>query len=154
MSAQRPDYAKQIKDRAGDGFAYIATPYSKLVATVGLDEAARLAAEIAGELIKAGIVVYSPIAHGHACAEAAGIDKLDHKIWLPQCFPIARHASVCLIMMFDGWNRSVGVQAEIDFFEKEGVPVLYIEPAYLMLSMRAGSDIILSDGENENKEIV
>ena len=65
----------------GDGFWYLATPYSKWAA--GIDDAALMAARIAGSLARYRVAVFSPIAHSHAVAMASGIDPRDHTIWIP-----------------------------------------------------------------------
>lgn len=114
------------------GFVYLASPYSKLAKTIGLDEATRVVALAAGALMSEGAVVFSPIVHGHHVAEAYGLDKLDQEFWMGQCYPIASAASVCVVLKFDGWHESAGVQAEIDFFKLWGIPIIYAEPSELI----------------------
>lgn len=139
MIHTRETIAAELGKLAGGGFIYLASPYSKLVQTVGLDEAARMVALAAGALIQEGVCVFSPIAHCHAIADACGLDRLDHALWMAQCYPMASRASACAVIMFDGWRESVGVQAEIAYFQKAfnphsvgGLPIVYIEPEALL----------------------
>ena len=70
-----------IEALCGEGLCYLATPYSKYPS--GLAMAWVDACRVAGALIRAGVKVYSPIAHGHPIADFANMDKLDHSLWLP-----------------------------------------------------------------------
>lgn len=117
---------------AKGGFVYLASPYSKLAKSVGLDEATRVVALAAGALMSEDCVVFSPIVHGHHVAEAYGLDKLDQAFWMAQCYPIACKASVCVVLKFEGWRESEGVKAEVKFFESLHVPVIYVEPSELI----------------------
>lgn len=121
-----------IAKLACGGFVYLASPYSKLVATVGLDEAARVVALAAGAMIEEGIPVFSPIAHGHAVAEAYGLDKLDQDMWMKQCFPILSRASVVVVLTFDGWRDSAGVLAETQSANLQGISVMKVNPVELI----------------------
>lgn len=121
-----------IAKLAGGGFVYLASPYSKLVATVGLDEAARVVSLAAGAMIEEGVVVFSPIAHGHAVAEAYGLDKLDQDMWMKQCRPIAERASLCVVLKFEGWRESKGVAEEVKIFQELGRPMAYVDPHELI----------------------
>lgn len=117
-----------LRKASGDGYVYLASPYSKLVKTVGLDEAARIVSLAAGALIEERVVVFSPIAHGHAVSVAYGLDKLDQDMWMAQCYPMLRSAKVCVVLMFPGWRESAGVSAEMDFARRHGIPVVHILP--------------------------
>jgi hypothetical protein len=122
----------EVLRAANGGFVYLASPYSKLAATVGLDEATRVVAMAAGSLMSEGCVVFSPIVHGHHVSEAYGLDKLDQEFWMGKCYPIASKAAVCVVLKFEGWRESEGVKAEVEFFKSLGVPVIYVEPHELI----------------------
>lgn len=122
----------EVVKRAKGGFVYLASPYSKLAATVGLDEAARIVALAAGALMEEGAVVFSPIVHGHAVATAYEFDKLDQSFWMAQCYPIAKRANLCVVLQMDGWATSEGVKAEVEFFRSRLTPVLHVEPSQLI----------------------
>lgn len=121
-----------MRKEADGGFVYLASPYTRLADTLGLDEAARIVALAAGCLMDEGCVVFSPIAHGHAVATAFDFDKKDQGFWMAQCYPVAYAANVCVVLKMDGWQESSGVKAEVDFFKAHGKPVIYVEPSELI----------------------
>lgn len=132
MTRDKEIVCAEIAKQCGSGFVYLASPYSKLVATVGLDEAARVVALAAGAMIEEGIPVFSPIAHGHAVAEAYGLDKLDQDMWMKQCFPILSKASALVVLTFDGWHESAGVLAEIQAATFQKIPMMKVNPVELI----------------------
>jgi len=111
-------------------FYYLATPYSKYPG--GIDLAFRHAACIAGNLVKHGYRVYSPIAHTHPLALHAGIDPLDHKIWLPFDETMMKACEAILVAKMLGWETSFGVQHEISVFRDADKRVFALEIDNLM----------------------
>jgi hypothetical protein len=111
---------------------YLATPYTKYKG--GPAAAFHEAARIAATFVTIGVRIYSPIAHTHPLAVEGNLDPLDLSIWLP--FDEAMmDASDCLIVaMMDGWDVSAGIKHEIEFFKKDGKPVLYFDPVSLGVS--------------------
>lgn len=109
-----------------EGFFYLATPYSKYAD--GLDAAFTDAAQQAALLVRAGVPVFSPIAHSHPIAMQGGIDPLDHAIWLPADEPFMRAARGLIVCKLVGWKASYGVSVEIRAFRKAGKPVVYMDP--------------------------
>lgn len=115
--------------RLASGYYYLATPYSKWAA--GLDDAAQTAAWLAGRLIVAGVVVYSPIAHSHAIARAAGIDPYDHAVWLPADRPLFDAAHGLLVAALEGWRDSYGICEEITWAKSQRKPRFLLDPRAL-----------------------
>lgn len=107
------------------GFIYLASPYS--LYKHGLHMAARHASRAAASLMKKGLVVYSPIAHGHAIASVSDLPAT-WEFWKSQCQPMIDAASACVVLKLDGWRDSVGVRYEIDEFERQGKPIVYVDP--------------------------
>lgn len=105
-------------------FWYLASPYSRYYA--GTEEAFRVAAVAAAELVKAKVPVFCPIAHSHPVAVHGGLPLEDHEVWLPADKPFMETASGVVVLMIDGWNESVGVAHEIEHFERAGKPVWYL----------------------------
>lgn len=132
MSPSPEIIGAQVVKAADGGVVYLASPYSKLVDTIGLDEAARLVTVAAGALIEEGAVVFSPIAHGHAVATAYGFDKLDAGMWMAQCYPMVSACAACVVLKLDGWRESSGVAEEVHLFQSQGKPVIYVEPESLI----------------------
>ena len=103
---------------------YLGTPYSKY--PDGIEEAFKLACQQAALLIKAGIKVYSPIAHTHPIAIHGGMDPHDHGLWIPADLPFMRNAYGLIVLMANGWKESKGLSIEIDDFTKDGKPIVYM----------------------------
>jgi len=107
-------------------FWYLATPYSKY--PDGLQAAWDMACCAAADLIRAGIKVYSPIAHTHPIALAGKMDPLDHNIWLPADQPMMDAACGLIVYRAASWEISKGIAHEISAFERAGKPVIYLDP--------------------------
>lgn len=105
---------------------YLGSPYSKFPR--GLDAACECVCKAAAQLIRAGVPVFSPIAHSHAVAEAGDIDALDHAIWLPADEPLMKAAGGLIVLMMDTWEVSFGLSREIKHFIEAGKPVVYMSP--------------------------
>jgi hypothetical protein len=105
---------------------YLASPYSKY--EYGIVAAWEDICEDAGLLIKAGVPVYSPIAHTHPIAVHADIDPYAHDIWLPADAPLMEAAHGLIVNMMPGWKESYGISVEIKAFEDAGKPIIYMSP--------------------------
>ena len=100
---------------------YLAIPYT------GMEEISfRVANSFAGGLIEQGYSVYSPISHSHPIAQQTELpneyafyremDESMIELWAESVFV------VCL----KGWEKSVGVQAELEFAKKLGKEIMFI----------------------------
>ena len=107
-------------------FYYLATPYSKYAD--GIEAAFRAAAEQTALLIRAGVPVYSPIAHTHPVAIHGDIDPYDHTIWLKADRAFMDAACGLIICTLPGWRDSYGIEQERQTFEKAGKPIYLMEP--------------------------
>lgn len=107
------------------GFVYVANPYSHTDPDVREMRYDQTAAYVAAKL-REGEVLYSPIVHHHHMA-------MQHT--LPFDWPFWRHidgtmlasAKSMRVLQLDGWEKSVGVQAEIAIAIALGIPVEYVE---------------------------
>ena len=111
------------------GYWYLGSPYSKYPG--GMEEAARKISEIGGALIRLGIPIFSPIAHTHPIAMAAGMDPLDHKIWLPADAPLMARAHGMILAQMATWRESYGLGVEQDVFKSSDRPVVFLDPRTL-----------------------
>lgn len=105
---------------------YLAGPYSHPNAEVRHKRYEALTAK-AAELMLEEFVVFSPITHGHAVAEAHDLPT-DFEWWESQCLGMLRHASKLLVLTLDGWEQSKGVTAEIVFAREIGIDIEYVRP--------------------------
>ena len=111
------------------GFWYLASPYSNYAG--GREAAFKLAAVESARLIRAGVPVFSPIAHSHPIAEHGGIDPLDHDVWLPLDTPMMDAARGLIVLTAEGWNKSRGVLYEINVFWHTRKPMRVMSPGEL-----------------------
>lgn len=107
---------------------YVATPYSKF--PDGIEAAFRASCVVAGELLKRGLRVYSPIAHTHPIAEYAKIDLFDHDIWLPFDEAMMNACGTLIVAQLPGWEDSRGIAHEIEYFRNAGKPRFDLPCAY------------------------
>ena len=89
---------------------YLACPYSHP------DEAVRRqryhhACRAAAKLMKAGIVVFSPLANSVSAIELGGLE-LEHQEFMAIDLPILRRCDEVLVLALDGWQQSRGIQQE------------------------------------------
>ena len=104
---------------------YLASPYTHLdpfIREQRFHEACRAAAAIT----RAGLVVFSPIAHSHPLVEYGlptdwGFWQRFDRAYLERCDEV-------VVLMLDGWKESVGVQAEIRLARELGKPVRFVVP--------------------------
>jgi hypothetical protein len=109
-------------------FWYLASPYSKLRDTIGLDAAADQVAAALGRLIVAKVPAFSPIVHTHPVAQVSGLDPLDHTIWMPADQPFMDTAKGLIVLTMPGYRDSYGVAQEVFNFTEAGKPVVFWHP--------------------------
>jgi len=106
----------------GSGYWYLAGPYSD--DPMGrYDEHIRALAH----LIKAGIHVYSPIAHCHSVAARYGLPK-DAAFWEDYNFAMIRPSNGLIVLLLPAWEKSKGTVGEIRYCKECGMPVWSLEP--------------------------
>jgi hypothetical protein len=106
---------------------YLATPYT--LYPLGREEAFKMACRVTADLFRAGVPVFSPIAHSHPIAMHGGIDPTDHETWMRADRPMMAAAHGLIVFKAAGWAQSKGVQVEIETFRRAGKPVLFMAPA-------------------------
>lgn len=112
---------------------YLASPYSHPDPVI-MEERHELACRAAGALMLQGEVVFAPIAHSHFIGKHLN-KPTDHDFWLKQDFGILAKCSQMIVLMAGGWQESFGVQAEIKFCAERGIPVRYLYPQDLGVSL-------------------
>jgi nucleoside 2-deoxyribosyltransferase len=104
---------------------YLASPYSHLDPAVR-EQRFRAACQAAVALLHAGRVVFSPIAHSHPLAQH-GLPG-NWQFWERYDRAFLERCDEVVVLMLDGWEESVGVQAEIRTAREFGKPVRYLAP--------------------------
>jgi nucleoside 2-deoxyribosyltransferase len=107
---------------------YLAGPYSSPDAKVREERFRSLNAK-AGELIKAGYVVFSPISHAHSIAEQCELPK-GWEFWREYCESFVEWADEVQVLMLEGWMDSVGVKAEVEVALRLKKAVNFVGGAY------------------------
>lgn len=112
---------------------YLASPYTHEDQIVR-EERARLVAIAAGRLMLAtGEAIYSPITHGHAVYAEHKALPLDWEFWRGQCFPLLDVCDSMAVLMLEGYENSVGINAEVDYVKGLGKEVRYYSLGELKL---------------------
>ena len=107
------------------GMIYLASPYSSRAAAV---RAARFqaACRAAAHLMRAGHVVFSPIVHSHPLT-AYGLPS-EWSFWERCDRAFLERCDRLVVLTLDGWQRSVGVQAELRLAADLTKPVSFLDP--------------------------
>lgn len=80
-------------------------------------------------LLRAGIVIYSPISHSHPIARY-GLPK-SWEFWSKVDREFLIRCDLLAVLTLPGWQDSIGVQAEIRLAQELGLPIVFIEPCEL-----------------------
>lgn len=116
---------------------YLATPYSKEVLQEGIwneGKNLRLMSEAAheiGRLKHAGVTAISPVVMAAALVDtskdSASLmrmhDPLDAVAWTRWCQPLLQVCRAIVVPDLEGWSRSAGIKAEVDYFIQRMLPV-------------------------------
>lgn len=105
---------------------YLASPYSHADPLVRAARY-RAACQATAALLRAGVVVFSPIAHSHALVEY-GLPS-DWSFWERLDRAYLERCDQLVVLMLAGWQTSVGVQAEIRIADELGMPVSFLDAA-------------------------
>lgn len=110
---------------------YVASPYSHPARLVR-EERAELVAQYTAGLMSAGVLAYSPIAHGHAIFLAAGRAGLAMDFafdaWRDHSLRMLRVCDKVEVLMLRGWDESAGVAAEAAAARAIGIPIRHVCP--------------------------
>jgi hypothetical protein len=81
------------------------------------------ACRVTATLLRAGWIVFSPIVHCHPLVEYGLPTRWE--FWQRLDHEHLRNCDEVLVPLLDGWQESMGVQAEIRIAEELGMPVRY-----------------------------
>lgn len=102
---------------------YVASPYTDVSSDVMQGRYQAVKAFTAA-LMRDGLAAYSPIVHGHDITSSFEL-PVDWAFWSGHCLGMLRKADRMIVFCLAGWERSVGVMAEIEFCESCGITVEY-----------------------------
>ena len=104
-------------------YVYLASPYSDPDPKVE-EQRFELVCRFAGEMMRSGDVVYSPIAHSHPIAVRTDLPR-EWEYWKRVDQEMLRHASALMVLTIQGWEESRGVTEEISIAKAIGLPIYY-----------------------------
>lgn len=114
--------------------AYLASPYA--AHSGGTAAAYAEVCKLAARLLKAGVTVFSPIAHSHGIAVWGSLNPIDHDIWIPFDKLIMARCDALIVAHMPGWRESKGMAIEIAFFEAARKPIFDLNPESLTMARR------------------
>lgn len=103
---------------------YLASPYSHPNPNVRLARFTTVCIA-AGQLMNAGEIIFSPIAHTHPIAVTCDL-PLGFDYWEKYDREMLAACDEIIVLMLDGWRESKGVQAEIAIMKEMGKPVRFM----------------------------
>jgi hypothetical protein len=101
---------------------YLASPYSHPDKKI-VEQRMKVLLTIDAQLTADGFHVVSPL-YKHFAAPYGNLPT-DWEYWRGYCLELLRHCDKMVVIAYDG-VVSVGVEAELDFCEKNGIPVEYV----------------------------
>ncbi|RIK72916.1 MAG: DUF1937 domain-containing protein [Planctomycetota bacterium] len=107
---------------------YLASPYGHPDATVR-EVRFQQACRAAATLMRCGIPVFSPVAHSHPIAQH-GLPT-SWEFWRAVDLEYLLQCEALVLLRLPGWERSVGVRAEIALARQWGMPVIELDPKAL-----------------------
>ena len=102
--------------------SYLASPYSH-PSPVKRHERYLTACYVASLMIRKGILVFSPIASSHSISTNLSGESYGWDFWKEFDLAIIEVCKDFYILTIDGWDKSVGVTAEIQHAKKLGLPI-------------------------------
>lgn len=105
---------------------YLASPYT--LYAKGLSAAFEDVTALAGKLVNSGLNIIPAITMGHPLSVYGGVSVNDLSIWYRLNDAVLRKCDCLLVARLPGHQSSKGVQREIAYSEKVGMPVFFIHP--------------------------
>lgn len=107
---------------------YLASPYTPHGGE-SIEERAQAACKAAAKLMLEGVSVFAPVPHSHVIADYLPRDvRMNHAFWMIQDLAVLRHCDRMVVLTLPGWERSRGIQREIQFARENGIPVEFRAP--------------------------
>ncbi len=105
---------------------YLAHPYSHKDAAIR-EARFQSANRIAGILMKAGKLIFSPISHTHPIALVTDL-PVSWEFWKLYDLEMLKACEALIVVTAEGWKESIGVQAEMEIMRELNRPIIFYEP--------------------------
>jgi len=73
------------------------------------------------------VIVFSPIAHTAEVDLIGDLNWVSYEDWIPFNKPFMEGAVGCIVAMMWGWDSSLGVAYEIQWFKEQDKPIEYLK---------------------------
>lgn len=104
---------------------YIATPYSHTDPKV-IERRVTTVTQFAAMLCRCGVLVYSPITHGHQLALVNSLIETNASAWREHNLEILKHCHQLIVLgARENIITSIGCQTEIKFARENNISVTY-----------------------------
>jgi hypothetical protein len=109
------------------GILYLASPYTDPDSQVR-EARYQAVTSVAAQLVLQGRVVFSPLTMTHPIDKLiAGLEgTLGSDYWIKFDEQFMACCSDMAVLMLDGWDRSLGVRREIEYFSSRMKPITYL----------------------------
>jgi hypothetical protein len=104
---------------------YVASPYNHPDPKKVESNYEKVAKYVAGETAR-GRVLVSPIVYGHNLLPHEDMPT-DWEFWTSFCLSILDRCDSVEVVRMEGWDKSAGVAAEIDFAKQKGLTIQYVD---------------------------
>lgn len=114
---------------------YLASPHTHADPAV-VDLRFKQARVATVNLMRKGFIVYSPIVYTHPLWRLSqeempgsilkGLDEWKHEDWIAFDKHMMDRCDECLVLQIEGWETSVGVKMEMEYFISAGKPISYV----------------------------
>ena len=111
----------------GRRIIYLACQYAHPDLSVR-NERFRLATNTAAKIISQGYIVYSPITMTHPLdvVLAGHHNTLGSDYWVNFDEAFMDACSEMIVLQIEGWDESLGIKREIEYFKAQGKPIYYL----------------------------
>lgn len=104
---------------------YLAVPYSHPYPEVR-EERFRAVNRVAAKLMEQGLHIFSPISHSHPISIEGNLPT-NWEYWEAYDRAFLNASNKLIVLMLDGWDKSVGVAGEIAIAKELGIEIEYID---------------------------
>ena len=105
---------------------YLASPYTHPQPSV-MDLRYMYACQYVAAMMRAGLHVYSPIAHCHGPAVCSRLPR-DFSFWRDYNETMISRCTSFWVLMLDGFKASVGIKGEIEIARQHDLFPVYVQP--------------------------
>lgn len=125
MKPSYEDIVAFMKEEHIEPIIYLACPYTHEDKSIE-EKRFHQISKIAADLNAKGKVAFSPITYGHTLLSYSSMPT-NWVFWQTFCLSFLEHSKEIWVYKMDGWEKSRGVQEEIEFAKKSGIKIKYID---------------------------